>query len=254
MDRLASHVAGVTTSAPVIVALTAAVLACVSCGLACGGQERRVATKAHSAGASSAALFTVPRGTPVRRWELTPGRRAPFGDYDADELKGGRVDGDDDDNTTGPLDSDGDRDATGGAYFDADDKGAGIPDSPAGPRDARAIEALVKRYFAAAVSTNGRQACALMLPTLAKGLPLDPGVLPYARAKTCAATMDKFLHANHRQLATEAKALEGVHPRVSGDRGWVLLSFRRIATRGFPLRRHDGAWKMSVTIADQDLP
>ena len=170
--------------------------------------------------------------------------RPGLSDYDGDDNGDGRRDRDDDD-TQGPKDRDGDRDGSGDSYVDGDERSE-VPGAAAKPGDARLIEALVKSYFRAAVAGDGRTICGLLVPAVARQMPLESGLPIYARGESCSSAMSKLFGANHDQVELEVRALEGIHPRLTGTRGWALLAFRGISTRKLAVQRQGGVWRLAT--------
>jgi len=178
-------------------------------------------------------------------------------DYDTDDYSVGS-DADDDDSSP-PYDHDGDSDNETGGFYDSDDAfeiGFGhAADAP----DARQARSLIRRYFAAASSLNGREGCALMLASIARHIPeifgkgLGP---PYARGNDCPQIVANVFAFYRRQLLVEAGALEVASVRVRGPRALAVLTFKR--DRGYPARlielaREGDRWRMNGML-DNELP
>jgi hypothetical protein len=179
------------------------------------------------------------------------GRRPRTSDYDHDDHKESASDNDDDD-LAGPVDRDGDREAIDSPrYFDSDEASVGVSARSAGLHDRRAIARLVRGYFAAARAGNGAAACRLIRRDVAASLP--HAVPPYARGRTCPPIMARLFAVNRVQLVAEAARLVHVHAYVKGDEGWALVTFRGLATRGFPVAHETRIWKLG-TVFDQELP
>jgi hypothetical protein len=178
------------------------------------------------------------------------------GDYDNDDYTVAHYgDGDNDDDHR-PKDRDDDVDNKSGSYFDSDDNSVRRYGHGASVADEKAITALVKRYFAAAVAQDGAAGCSMIISTLAGsvaesfGRPPGP---PYLRGDTCAAVMSKVFKLNRKQLSAYAASLKVAGVRVNGDHGVAVLSFRALPARQIRVEREGALWKLEVLV-DSELP
>jgi hypothetical protein len=154
--------------------------------------------------------------------------------------------------SAGSFMGDGDKDApsSAGDGFDGDDASVRDYGHAAGAADARAITALVTRYYAAAAAGDGASACALTYALVAESLPEEygqpPGPLYLRGASTCKAVLTIVFEHFHAQLS-EPVAVTAV--RVDGQRGEALLGFRALPAGVIEVRREHGAWKIDRLLA-----
>jgi hypothetical protein len=115
--------------------------------------------------------------------------------------------------------------------------------------DQRAIAALVKRYYAAALAQDGAKGCSMIYSTLAEAIPEDysqtPGV-PYMRgAKTCATAMTLLFKHYHPLLVLELPKLDVRRVRLEERHGLALLSFGALPEREISVTREGRTWKLT---------
>lgn len=232
-----------------LLALTLLALGATACG---GGTERTSSSPARVASArhgSSSRLYP----------------RHAVGDYDTDDYEA-RGDADDDD-SVGRLDRDGDIDGEDGTesetethgFSDSDDFDLSEYRHSASVVEARAVATLVRRYLSAAAAADGRQACSMVLPNIARAVtPTLAGVgePPYSKGKTCAEVLSKIFRFYHAQLAAEAHVLRVAKLRTEGEKGLAVLTARPVTA--FPIRvmavqRYGAAWKIDGVL-DQEQP
>jgi hypothetical protein len=119
----------------------------------------------------------------------------------------------------------------------------------ASPADTRAITALVKRYYAAALAEDGARGCSMFPPSFTKGIPLDYGKLGPSYLKraagTCPAVMSLFFKHEHRQLASEVPQLEVVRASINGTQVSVILRFGRLRERFISVLREGNVWRIA---------
>lgn len=118
---------------------------------------------------------------------------------------------------------------------------------PTGEADARAVAAVVKRYFAAAAREQGAAACALLY------LPFEElvaqtyggvGAAPAMRGNSCAEVASKLFRQQHRQLRDAASAKVAT-VRVTFSRGIAQFGFGASRPKLYTmLHRERGRWKM----------
>lgn len=120
-------------------------------------------------------------------------------------------------------------------------------------RDARAVAALVRRYYAAAARGDGAAACRLLYAPTAEAIPAvygrPPGGPAYLRGKTCAAVLFKLFEHLHKRLSAEDTALRVAAVRVYLTRGSAQFGFQgKKPTRYIMVHRERGAWKMFMML------
>ncbi|MGA9285387.1 MAG: hypothetical protein WBV85_08085 [Solirubrobacteraceae bacterium] len=202
-------------------------------------------------------------GTVVGASAAADGKRAiptgphTFGDYDDDDgyYDVGPSDYDNDDSEK-PTDKDGDFDSSGGGQYDSDDNSVRYFGHSARPADRRAITALSKIYYAAAVADDGAKACSLIASPIAKLYPQSLGVggPPYLRGlKTCAEIVSKLFDQNHTQVRADAATLRVTNVRVEGKLGLAVLAFNGRPGRQMETIREHRSWKMLFPL-DTELP
>lgn len=229
-------------------ATVAAVLLCLY-GVACGGksQNRPVRTEAvvpgafpHSLRSASGEHATPKPAPPPLKVEpgqhyLNDGDNDPSNDYDRDDWEKGLPDDDNDikEDTQHPEND---------KYQDKDDNPAAY-----GPLadtiDRRAVAALAKRYYAAAVAEDGAKACAMINPTLANSVVEDYGRPPgpaYLRGNTCAQVMTRLFSHSHAELTTDFVVTE---VRVNGNHAYAFLGSKKMPASTFQAIRRRGTWK-----------
>jgi hypothetical protein len=128
--------------------------------------------------------------------------------------------------------------------------------------DRRAVEALVKRYYATAAAGDGATACSLMTSRLARSsdlgevveetYPFAPNVPPLD-GKSCVAIMSLLFGEDHRRLAADSATVQVIRVRVNGVRGLALLGFRTTPERQIGVEREHGFWRVD-TVLDRELP
>jgi hypothetical protein len=127
------------------------------------------------------------------------------------------------------------------------------------PRQRAAIDALVRRYYAAAARADGKEACALMYRPLAGSVPEDygrpPAGLPYARGKTCAVVMTKLF----RHLPGPRDAIAST--RVTAVRVYRGHAFAELHSHLTPKgeifverERERGSWRVGALIGEEQAP
>ena len=146
-----------------------------------------------------------------------------------------------------PLDADRDHDNRIGSHYDGDEESiihfGHEPSAVAGS----AIRAMLRRYYAAAATANGRRACSLLYSFEAESLVEQAegsGTRSGARGVTCAVIAAKAFKRSHHKLAVEAATMHVVNVRVEGDLGTAALSFRG-EPEGYVLLQQEHSWKMA---------
>lgn len=126
----------------------------------------------------------------------------------------------------------------------------------AGPADARAITALVKRYYAVALAGDGAKGCSMFTPTFVQAIPLDYGKLGpvYLRraAGTCPAVMSLLFRHEHHKLSGEIPRMQVVRVSVHGTQGVAFLRFGRLHERSISELREGRKWRIA-SVLDGEL-
>jgi hypothetical protein len=126
---------------------------------------------------------------------------------------------------------------------------------PASAADARAIAALVKRYYAVAAQEDGATACRLLYRALAEAEPSDftnAPVPPGLHQAACAKVMVRLFKAGHAQVRAEDARLYVTAVRVSHNTG--VAEFGPAAGRpehSIMVHRERGVWKMDMLLASK---
>lgn len=129
----------------------------------------------------------------------------------------------------------------------------------ASPPERRAVTALVRRYYSAALADDGARGCAMLYSTIAESAAEDssrePGTPAYMQGlKTCAAVLGALFEHYHAQLAAELPKLEVTRVRLEQHHGFAFLSFGTVLPeRRISVEREGHVWKMSQ-IFDEELP
>ncbi len=118
---------------------------------------------------------------------------------------------------------------------------------PAGKADARAVAAVVKRYFAAAAREQGAAACSLLYSPFEELVAQTyggVGAAPAMRGNSCAEVAGKLFRLQHRQLR-HATSVRVAAVRVSFSRGIARFGFGASRPTLYTmLHRERGRWKM----------
>lgn len=134
------------------------------------------------------------------------------------------------------------------AYHDEDDEQAVRFGHAASASDARAVAALVRRYYAVAATGNGAKACAMLLPSVAKAVPLDYGKFGASylhRGKTCAGVMTRLFAHAQRELTAPVQV---TNVRVSGLTALAFLGSKKMRASGIALHREGSGWAIAQVI------
>jgi hypothetical protein len=146
----------------------------------------------------------------------------------------------------------GDPDSDSDTYPGEPDNEHELLGRPVRAGDARAVAALVRRYYAAAARGDGAAACRLIYAPTAEAIPAvygGPGGPAYLRGKTCAAVLSKLFRHYHKRLSAEDTALRVVAVRVYLTRGSAQFGFGgKKPTRYIMVHRERGAWKMFMML------
>lgn len=197
---------------------------------ACGGTGK--AAHSSSQASSSADAATTTAGSTVSAAQTRPAPVLTKTDADADNDSGSVGEGADNDKVL---------------HFGHE----------ASAGDKRAIDALIKRYYAAAVAEDGAKACSMIYSTLAEAVPEDFGQTPpgpgYMNGRTCPAVVTLLFKHFHPQIALELPKLEVAHVRLVEHHGVAVLSFGSLPERTIFVAREGQTWKVQQLL-DSELP
>ena len=160
--------------------------------------------------------------------------------------------------TTNYAEGDADKDNDIGASQDDTNNDAVLRfGRPATAAEKRAIETLVKRYYATALAGNGTKGCSMIYSTLAETVAEDyavPGGPTYLRGtKDCQTLLAALFSHFHRQLAVEVPKLKVAHVLIKERHGMTVLSFAELPERELPVTREGHTWKIAALL-DSELP
>lgn len=111
--------------------------------------------------------------------------------------------------------------------------------------EARALTALVKRYYAAAAASDGAAACSMLYPFIAESVVEGYGHTRALRGDTCAVVMSKLFAQQHKLLTGKSTTLKMYAIRVNGARALTVLRFAVLPeVRIITERREGSTWKM----------
>jgi hypothetical protein len=128
--------------------------------------------------------------------------------------------------------------------------------------DRKAVTALVKRYYAAAVADLGATVCSLMSPHIAGERNLGEASeeafalaasLPPLHGKSCAQIMTLLFKEDHVRVTVANSTLVVTSVRINGSRGYALLGFRATPERYVSVERERGRWKIDA-LRDLEIP
>jgi hypothetical protein len=114
-----------------------------------------------------------------------------------------------------------------------------LPDA----REGREITKLVRGYFAAAATEDGRRACALLTPIIAESVVERDGHSAALRGNTCSVVMSKLFKVHHRELTPKQATFRIMRVGIVGYRSLVALDFPSIPeVREITARRVGSRW------------
>jgi hypothetical protein len=207
---------------------------------ACGSAVQPVAPTQTSASASARARAAEsPAGTPE-----TPPTREEYATVDRDK-----------DNDNAPIRG---KDNDSAPYDDKNNNGIFNFGHAAGPADDRAVTALIKRYYTAALREDGAHACSMLYVRLAESVVEDhgresAGPRYLSQGTSCPAVMRLLFKHYHGQLAAELPLLRVARVRLVQRHGLAILRFGALPERQISVRQQAGTWKLA-TIFDSALP
>jgi hypothetical protein len=138
-------------------------------------------------------------------------------------------------------------------YRDGDDPMNFSSTHLADTADMRSVAATVQRYYSAARTGNARSACSMLVPELARAIPLDYGKLgpSYLRgAKTCQALVRRLYRHYRRELSAPI-AVTGV--LELGDHAFAFIGSPLARAGYLTLQREGSAWELA-TLISADVP
>jgi hypothetical protein len=124
----------------------------------------------------------------------------------------------------------------------------------AGAAEARAVSAVVERYYAAAARGDGALACSLMYSTFAEAIAEDYGGAPGGSTNGggCAAAASSLFKRRHTELGADSATLRMAAVRIRHREGSALMSFHGGRPRYYlSLHLERGAWKVLRLIASE---
>jgi hypothetical protein len=223
-------------------------VALLSAGVgACSGAGKNTSSARHRP-SGEMVYSSVPAGSDAGATSRLPADRSSrtyLNDGDSDRI--GDADGD----NRGDVDNDAPWDYKpeideSARYHDGDDGSTLAYGHPAGVADEQAVTAIVKRFYVVAAAGDGERACAMLIPSLAKAVPVDYGRAPgpsYLRGgKTCPAVMALLFMHSRRELSGPA-TVTGV--LVNRDQAYALLGSSTMSASYITLQRQHGAWMIN---------
>jgi hypothetical protein len=156
----------------------------------------------------------------------------------------------------GYLKEDADKDGDDGYYPNGpkqdDEQILALYGGKAPAAEARAIAALVKRYYAASVAGNGAGACALLSPGVVAGVVALQQSQTARGSSACATAIAPLLAHQHQRLLAEEPAtmvVTGVYAK--GELGLALLGFRSAPESDIVVAREGHVWKIDSVFDNQ---
>lgn len=147
--------------------------------------------------------------------------------------------------------ADGDADGpTPDSYYDGDDLTFRAYGAAASTSDARAVSALVTRYYAAAVTDDGVAACEMIgLVFAGRMIAQYRRAAAVLRGRTCQAIAATVFRQLHTQLSVDNATLKVGPVRVSGNRGYAFVGVEGTLPRSYlVIEREAGAWKVASLV------
>jgi hypothetical protein len=212
---------------------------------ACGGDASPRSTVRAAAGNTTFARAPPVAVVPSGRY-LNDGDAERVDDQDQDDHGIVR------DDTDGDSSEEYEQTGEGSRYRDRDDRDALAYGRVAGHAEARAIAAVVNRYFAAARAGDGAAACSAMASSFAKAAPDvyagRAGPFYLRGAKSCRAVMS-LAFAHFRSQLSGAVVVTGV--RVDGDgHAIAFLGSRTMPASAIAVNLERGRWKVSSLLGN----
>jgi hypothetical protein len=149
------------------------------------------------------------------------------------------------------ADRDRDYDGNGRTRYDRDDYDILAFGRAANQNETKAITKLLKNYYAAAASHDGRMACSLMSTAAAEATIeiYGPDREPFgSHRKTCAAVTTSLFRHFHRQMTVDSATMWVRSIRLGPSLGYAILSFRSHPDRHMILYRESGSWRIDAAL------
>jgi hypothetical protein len=155
-------------------------------------------------------------------------------------------------------DADGDNDDENGRQHKstANDDAATLAEygHPVAAAERRQIEAVVKRYYAAAVAGNGAVGCSLLFSSLAAALANGQSQSTPSGRAACAAAAAKMFDEKHQHWVSDEVATMVVPSvNVRGQFGLAVLGFHTQPEGKILVQREGHAWKLGALL-DSEMP
>jgi hypothetical protein len=227
-------------------------------GVGCGGSTHDTPTSSRAVASTGASTETSSKyNGPLT---VQPGKRLPMSGYEPPtHVRGLKGDGDQDssmwddgyrapDNDEDPALDHRPSDANEG-YRDADDLDSLRVGIPMNAADTKAIEALVRRYYAVAMRGEGAKACSMMTRSFANSVPLDYGKFGAAylhAGKTCAQIASLQFRHSHSQIP-KTLFFTAVHLE-NASRAYALFGSRTAPAGFIAIDREAGVWKIGALL------
>lgn len=127
---------------------------------------------------------------------------------------------------------------------------------PASASESALIAALVRRYYAAAVTEDGAKGCSMLYSIYAESIAEDygsPSGPSWSQGESCATVLTKTFQHFHKELALRYHRLHVAQVRVKDRYGVALLRFPGLLERELDLERESGTWRI-FSLIDKLLP
>lgn len=223
-------------------------VALLGAGIAACGHAGRGAVSPSRAASAASASAVAPSTTPgMSAYEAPTRLRGLKGDGDHDSPSWADGYHSPDDDNDGSIDHQPGDEHEG--YRDSDDLDSLRVGHPANAAETKAIEGLVRRYYAVAATGDGAKACSMMARGFARAAPVDYGKFGASYlhgAKTCArVALLQFEHS--RDQITAAVQFTAVHME-NENRAYALFGSRTTPASYIAVVREDGSWKIGALI------
>jgi hypothetical protein len=126
--------------------------------------------------------------------------------------------------------------------------------SAAASGDQAAVTKLVKSYYAALAADRGGAACALLGARIRSAIEHSIGRTPLAHGHGCEGVVTIVFRHHPGQKSTVSQSVTVTGVRVSGDRGYALISTPQRPSEEIRIEREHGAWKVGALIGSPLAP
>jgi hypothetical protein len=120
--------------------------------------------------------------------------------------------------------------------------------SPASASEQAAVTSTVKAYYAAVAADQGTTACSLLAARVQAAIVRSLGRSALLRGKGCPVILKLLFHHQAGQAGAISPAVTVTALRVSGDRGYALISTKAKPKGDIRVEREHGAWKVAALI------